>query len=187
MLQFLSSLFSRLTSALKSIPSISDTLDMPSSQPVLSPESSSNQNSTLRAKLTEQLRRDEGEVLHAYEDHLGYLTIGIGRLIDRRKGGGISQEESAYLFGNDLNRILADVKQRIPWFDRLDEARQGVLVNMAFQMGVEGLLGFKNTLSMIERGDYDAAADGMLNSLWARQTPARARRLAIQMRTGQWQ
>ena len=134
-----------------------------------------------------QLRRDEGEVLYAYPDSEGYLTIGIGRLLDKRKGGGISAEESAYLFSNDFNSKLGELRRRLPWFDKLDVARQGVLLNMAFQMGVDGLLGFKNTLAMIERGDYKAAAAGMLDSLWARQTPERAQRLSIQMETGQWQ
>lgn len=127
-------------------------------------------------------------MLHAYQDHLGYWTIGIGRLIDKRKGGGISQAEAAMLLANDIARVMADVRRRLPWFDRLDPARQGVLLNMAFQMGVDGLMGFRNTLAMIERGDYDGAATGMLNSLWGReQTPARAARLAVQMRTGVWQ
>ncbi len=133
-----------------------------------------------------QLRRDEGEVLHAYTDTEGYLTIGIGRLIDKRKGGGISGEEAAYLFSNDFKSKLAEVRRRIPWFDSLDVARQGVLLNMAFQMGVEGLLGFKNTLAMVEKGNYEAAANGMLSSLWARQTPNRAKRLSDQMRDGKW-
>lgn len=134
-----------------------------------------------------QLRRDEGEVLHAYQDHLGYWTIGIGRLIDKRKGGGISAEESSLLFRNDLGRVMEALQTRLPWFSRLDSARKGVLINMAFQMGVDGLLGFRNTLAMVEAGDYAGAADGMLQSLWAReQTPARAKRLSEQMRDGQW-
>lgn len=143
-------------------------------------------SSSLRQEIERQLRRDEGEVLHEYKDSLGYSTIGIGRLIDKRKGGGISAAESAYLFGNDLDAKTKEVRRRLPWLDRLDEARKGVLINMAFQMGVDGLLGFKNTLAMIERGDYAAAADGMLNSLWAKQTPARAKRLSDQMRDGKW-
>lgn len=141
----------------------------------------------MREQLTAQLRRDEGEILSAYQDHLGFWTIGIGRLIDKRKGGGITKAEAAYLLGNDIDRTTAEVQSRLPWFSRLDEARQGVLLNMAFQMGVDGLLGFKNTLAMIERGAYEDAATGMLNSLWARQTPERAARLAQQMRTGVWQ
>lgn len=137
--------------------------------------------------LTRQLRRDEGEVLHAYQDHLGFWTIGIGRLIDQRKGGGLTKDEAAYLLGNDIAKFTTALRLRLPWFDKLDEARQGVLANMVFQMGIEGLLGFKNTLGMIERGDYEGAADAMLASKWAQQTPARAGRLAEQMRTGVWQ
>ncbi|CAM4077799.1 Lysozyme [Bordetella tumbae] len=142
---------------------------------------------TLQDQLTTQLRRDEGEVLHAYQDHLGYWTLGIGRLIDKRKGGGITPDEAAYLLANDIKRVSVEVSKRLPWFEALDEARKGVLLNMAFQMGVDGLLGFKNTLAMVARHDYAKAADGMLNSLWARQTPARAQRLSKQMRTGEWQ
>lgn len=142
---------------------------------------------SLIENLTNQLRRDEGEVLHAYQDHLGFWTIGIGRLIDKRKGGGLTKDEAAYLLGNDIARFTNALRTRLPWFDRIDEARQGVLANMAFQMGVEGLLGFRNTLSMIERGEYDAAANAMLQSKWSQQTPQRAARLAQQMRTGEWQ
>lgn len=134
-----------------------------------------------------QLRRDEGEVLHAYADHLGYLTIGVGRLIDKRKGGGITADESAMLLANDVARVKMQLRSRLPWFDGIDEARQGVLLNMAFQMGVDGLLGFRNTLAMVERGEYSDAAVNMLASKWATQTPERAQRLAKQMRTGDWQ
>ena len=139
------------------------------------------------SNIEDQLREDEGEILTAYKDHLGFLTIGIGRLIDARKGGGISKEESSFLFQNDLKRKRAEVRKALPWFDNLNEARQGVLLNMAFQMGTEGLLGFKTTLALIERGDYDAAARNMLNTLWARQTQNRAKRLSAQMATGEWQ
>lgn len=108
--------------------------------------------------LTDQLIRDEGVVLHAYPDSLGYLTIGIGRLIDKRKGGGISLAEARFLLDNDIVRVSNEVRRALPWSEKLDEERFGVLLNMAFQMGIAGLLGFKNTLAMIERGDYKAAA-----------------------------
>ena len=138
-------------------------------------------------RITKQLRIDEGEVLHAYQDHLGYWTIGVGRLIDKRKGGGITEDESAYLLRNDILTRMVALDKRIPWFKKLDTARQGVLLNMAFQLGVGGLLNFKNTLAKVEAGDYEGAAANMLKSKWASQTPARAKRMAEQMRTGQWQ
>lgn len=141
----------------------------------------------MRENIIRSLRGEEGEVLHEYKDHLGYSTIGIGRLIDKRKGGGITKDEAAYLLGNDVDKVVDQLNKRIPWWTQLDDSRKGVLVNMAFQMGTDGLLGFKNTLAMIQRGDYNNAANGMMNSLWARQTPARAKRMAEQMRTGKWQ
>lgn len=141
----------------------------------------------MKGNLIRSLRGEECEVLTEYKDHLGYSTIGVGRLIDKRKGGGITKEESAYLLNNDIDKIVEQLDKRISWWETLDEARRGVLVNMAFQMGVDGLLGFKNTLNMIQSGRYSDAAKGMLNSLWAKQTPARAKRMSEQMRTGVWQ
>ena len=141
----------------------------------------------MKTELIKQLRRDEDEILHAYHDHLGYLTIGVGRLIDKRKGGGITPEESAYLLSNDIDKREAELLRRAPWMASLDPVRFGALLNMAFQMGVDGLLGFTRTLALIEAGQYDLAAHNMLQSLWAKQTPARAKRIAEQVRTGQWQ
>ena len=141
----------------------------------------------MKAELIKQLRRDEGEVLTAYQDHLSYWTIGVGRLIDKRKGGGITPEESDYLLNNDIDKRQAELLRLAPWMSRLDPARFGVMLNMAFQMGVAGLLGFNNTLAMVRAGQYGAAADALLESLWAKQTPARAKRLSDQMRTGAWQ
>lgn len=136
--------------------------------------------------LRDLLERDEGRVRHAYKDHLGYDTIGVGRLIDQRKGGGLSDEEIDFLLDNDIKKKTAEVRAALPWFDRLDEVRQAVLVSMAFQMGTAGLLKFKNTLAAVERGDYAAASAGMRNSLWATQTPLRVTRLADMMEEGKW-
>lgn len=137
-----------------------------------------------KKQLTKELRRDEGVVPFAYQDHLGYWTIGVGRLIDKRKGGGLSDAEIDFLLSNDIDRFEKQVIDALPWYSRLDDVRQRVLVNMAFNLGIAGLLGFKNTLAMIERGDYVGAAKGMLNSKWATQVGERAKRLATMMETG---
>lgn len=135
----------------------------------------------------EQLIRDEGIVPHAYQDHLGYWTIGVGRLIDKRKGGGLTDDEIKYLLNNDINKRKAQLFILIPWIRDLSEARLGVLLNMSFQMGVEGLMKFKTTLKLVKEGKYEEASKQMLSSLWARQTPERAKRLAKQMATDEWQ
>lgn len=140
---------------------------------------------TLRDKSLVQLRRDEGEVLHVYKDHLGFDTLGIGILVDKRKGG-ISSEESAMLFNHRFQGKYDEVQRRLPWFATLSEARQGVLLNMAYQMGVQGLLGFPKFLKMVEQGEYLKASKEMLDSKWADQTPERAKRLSKQMETDTW-
>lgn len=142
----------------------------------------------MRSELTRQLRGDEGVKATVYKDHLGYDTIGVGRLVDPRKpGSGLRSHEIDFLLQNDINERIDQLMRRLPWFQDLDDVRKGVLLNMSFQLGVEGLLGFKNTLAMVERGDYLKASEGMLQSLWARQTPERAKRMAVQMKTGEWQ
>lgn len=134
-----------------------------------------------------QLKRDEGEKLYAYQDTLGYWTVGIGILIDQRKGGGLRPEESEFIFRNRLKLLDEELARVLPWISKLDPARRGVLLNMAYQMGVIGLLGFKTTLALVEAGKYQEAAAQMLQSKWAKQTPARAQRLSNQMATGEWQ
>jgi len=137
--------------------------------------------------LKEQLKRDEGSVRYAYEDTLGFLTIGVGRLIDDRRGGGLSPSEIDYLLDNDISEKTKQVLEALPWAKELSETRRAVLINMAFQMGINGLLQFKRALGSIEDGQYGEAAMEMLDSTWAKQTPARAARLAKQMETGEWQ
>src|SRR3990167_8097402 len=130
------------------------------------------------------LEREEGRVRHAYQDHLGFWTIGVGRMIDKRKGGGLSEDEIDYLLNSDIKKFYDGLTAALPWFRALDATRQRALVNMAFQLGVAGLLKFKTTLAMIEMENYAAAADNALKSLWAKQTPARARRVTEMLRTG---
>lgn len=131
---------------------------------------------------------DEGVRAQVYKDSLGLWTIGIGRLVDPAiPGSGLRQDEIQYLFNNDLDDRIESLFTKLPWMHDLNEARQGVLLNMSFQMGVSGLLKFKNTLELIRTDKYVEAATAMLQSLWAKQTPKRAARLAKQMLTGEWQ
>ena len=136
--------------------------------------------------LKQQLIRDEGVVRHAYEDSLGFTTIGVGRLIDARRGGGLRDSEIDFLLNNDIAEKTAQVLAALPWAFKLSKPRQAVLINMAFQMGIGGLFKFKRMLGSVEDGQYGEAAAEMLDSTWAKQTPERAHRLATQMETGEW-
>jgi lysozyme len=136
-----------------------------------------------RDALKKQLVVDEGLRLHAYQDSLGYWTIGVGRNIDRR-GPGLTNEEAIYLLDNDISRVCTELDTALPWWKSITPARQTVLANMCFNMGLNTLLQFKNTLGAMERGEWEAAAYGMESSKWYKQVGARAARLVDIMRKG---
>ena len=134
----------------------------------------------ITSQLIRELKSDEGFMPHEYKDSLGYSTIGYGRLIDKRKGGGITEDEADYLLSNDVAKSWDAVKKAIPWIIDQPETVQRALANMSFQMGIQGLLGFKNSLEFIKSGQYDKAQSNLRASKWYTQTPKRAERV-IQM------
>ncbi len=132
-------------------------------------------------KMVDELIRDEGMRLHPYTDSVGAETIGVGRNL---RDVGITMEEAYHLLHNDLDRVTVDLDQHLPWWRNLDEVRQRVLANMCFNLGIEKLLGFHHTLSLIETHRYSEAATEMSMSKWHQQVGARAERLEEMMRNG---
>lgn len=125
--------------------------------------------------LRDRIIRHEGVSLVPYKDTLGKLTIGVGRCLDTQ---GISQDEAQYLLDNDIENVVAKVNSSLPWVQSLDDRRRDVLYEMAFQLGINGLLGFKNTLAAINANNWSSASVAMLNSAWHKQTPKRCEELA---------
>lgn len=146
-----------------------------------------------RVKLIDELIRDECRggkpELKMYPDSKGIPTIGIGHNL---RDKGISNAVAFLIAHEDIDEVEAALTDHLPWWTKLDEVRQRVLVNMAFNMGVGPapenptgkLLTFVHTLALIETGDYDAAADHMVQSAWFKQVGVRAVRLVEAMRTG---
>lgn len=135
-----------------------------------------------RTAMIAQLRLHEGERLFPYKCTAGRLTIGVGRNLDDR---GITAEESAYLLGNDIDDYWERLETELPWILDLDPVRQRVLLDMAFNLGIGGLLGFRMTLAAIRGKEYERAAAMMLQSRWATQVGERAKRLSRMMFTGE--
>jgi lysozyme len=79
-----------------------------------------------------------------------------------------------------------ELTERLPYFSSLSAPRQAVLIDMAFNLGVGGLMKFTNTLAAVEAGDFAKAAERMMQSKWATQVKRRAFRLAKMMETGEW-
>lgn len=130
-----------------------------------------------------QLRRDEAVRHFPYTDTVGKLTIGVGRNLT---DVGLRDTEIDFLLRNDISEKATQLSSRFPWFSSIDEARRGVLLNMAFNLGLGGLLGFPKFLAAVSRSEWEVAAMEMLDSAWASQVGARAQRLAQQIRSGQW-
>lgn len=141
----------------------------------------------------QELIHDEGQRLKVYDDAtglpigpgtvvIGHATIGIGRALDVN---GISPQEAWQMFRRDVmgNQRKLGI---MPWFLTIHPIRQGVIINLAFNMGVRGVLAFKRMIAALEAGDYDLAAAELLDSKWATQVQASRRdRLVNQLRTGQ--
>jgi len=135
-------------------------------------------------KLKQLLIKHEGEVNHAYTDSEGYVTIGVGRLIDDRRGGKISHDEAMYLLDNDIKKIIGQCDRAFDWFDDLDEVRKIVVLNMVFNLGINGFKKFKKTIAYIEHWEYEAAAIEMMDSAWSIQVGKRANELSEMMING---
>lgn len=137
--------------------------------------------------LRAMLERDEGREHSAYPDSRGFWTIGIGhKSADVHKGLTWTDAQIDAAFDLDVTRAVEGCKHSFPWFGKLNDARQAVLVGMCFQMGLAGLLKFHDTLHAISLGSYGMAAEMMKRSLWARQTPLRCLRMAEQLASGDW-
>ncbi|MCG7536512.1 glycoside hydrolase family protein [Pseudoalteromonas sp. OOF1S-7] len=131
----------------------------------------------------EQVKKHEGFRRFPYYCTAGKLTIGYGRNLEQN---GIAEEEAEQLLAQDVANAQAGVRRRID-IVHCNEARQAVLTNMAFNLGIQGLMGFNKMLEAVQCGDFERAALEMLDSRWARQVPERAQELAQQMLSGQWQ
>lgn len=145
-----------------------------------------NVNDTL---LIHELRRDEGVRYEPYLDTVKVWTIGVGHNMQARPLPKtwtipLSDDQVDFLLAQDLVSVFDDLDRKLPWWRDLSYARQRVCANMCFNLGINGLLTFKNTLAAIHSGRYQDAANGMLASKWATQVGDRAKRLAAMMVKG---
>jgi lysozyme len=133
--------------------------------------------------MEERIERHEGREGYPYPDSKGVMTIGIGRNL---RDNPLTNEEIDYLFAHDLERVVAqynslDLKYR----NSLNEIRREVIIEMIFQLGFAGTKGFVQMFKAIAAGNWEWAADEMLDSKWYKKdTPKRALELSELMRHG---
>lgn len=144
----------------------------------------------------EMLKRHEGFRATCYHCTAGKLTVGFGynldanplhltqNIVDDIIKNGMTEDYAENLLKMMVSEINKTLQVKIEGFQKLDEARRWVLINMCYNMGLNGLLGFKNTLEFIRKGNYESAAYNMMKSKWAAQVKGRASELAKIMRDG---
>ena len=144
-----------------------------------------------RSKLVEELIKDEGYKYEIYLDHLGYPTFGVGHLVletdeeyGQPVGTPVSEERILECLNNDIDIVCKELDQNMSWWSEMDDTRQRVLANMAFNLGLPRLGKFKKFLAAVQEQDWEKAAVEMMDSKWATQVGNRAVRLKEKMLNG---
>lgn len=141
--------------------------------------------------LEDQIIFEEGEKLHMYKCTRGFNTIGVGHNCDaspyfhgQKIPNTITKEQSREILADDLQKTVSQLHAAWPQIGLLQGARHDAVIQMAFQLGVNRLLGFKMMLKALNAQEWAKASKEALDSDWAKQTPARAKRVAHQILTG---
>lgn len=137
-----------------------------------------------RSRLSKQLEIDEGRRRRLYKDSVGKLTIGVGRNIEDR---GLRDDEIDLMLSNDIDEAIGIARALVPTFDKLDDVRQEVVVNMSLNLGMTRLGGFKQFIGALLRFDFQRATTEMMDSKWYEQVGDRGKRLAYAMREGKFE
>ncbi len=135
----------------------------------------------LADELIEEIKREEGFMPVVYMDSKGKKTIGYGTLLE----DGISQAEAEMLLRHRLGLMAGELERSSVGvvFAGLKPGAKRAVLNMAYNMGVPSLLGFRKMWAALANGDYARAAEEALDSDYARELPARAGRVAESMRS----
>lgn len=137
--------------------------------------------------LKDLLIKHEGIRLCKYKCPAGYWTIGVGRnletkglsveegrFIGTQQPNCITMSQAMYLLDNDIRDFTDDLTDELDWFAAAHPIVKIVLVDMAVNLGVGGLMKFTNTLLLLKNKQYLMASKEMLNSNWAKQVKGRA-------------
>lgn len=165
--------------------------------------------------ILDQLARDEGCVLHTYPDKKSVPTLGVGHnvlahglpagalpvppsfyndaypaewlIANRQYLATITREIAMSTLTEDLIQSDRRLYHLLPWIENLPLVRREAIRNMSFNMGPDGVFGFKHALEALASGDWKLAAKHLADSLWYHQVEERAVRLCKQIETGEWQ
>ena len=122
-------------------------------------------------EIKDMLIKHEGLVCNLYKCSEDKLTIGVGRNLE---ANGISEDEAHYLLDNDIKRVIESLDKSFKMWRCMPKRARMVCIDMTFQMGITGFLGFRKTIALMQMGMWLEASEEVLDSKYARQTPNRA-------------
>ena len=128
--------------------------------------------------LIDDIKRHEGYSATVYKDHLGKETIGVGFLVSTLE---LDEDVCDIILQRLLTKKELQVNNRFGWYDGLPQEAKDIVINMVYQLGLSGFSKFKKTIHYISEHQWTAASIEMLDSLWAKQTPNRAKELSERM------
>lgn len=132
-------------------------------------------------KLKASLQDEEGLRLLPYEDTTGHITVGYGHNLS---ANGISETIADWLLHDDIVEA-SRIEQEWPPFSKLDDVRQRAVCELAFNLGIGGVLQFRKMLHALAIQDWKNAAAELLNSQAAAQLPSRYHRLSVMLESGE--
>ena len=125
--------------------------------------------------LTESIKKHEGYVGIVYKDSLGIDTIGYGFAI---KDLELDEDICEIILERKLKELETRVNLKFKWFMYMPQEIKDVIMEMCYQLGVGGVSKFKKTIAYLQNKQWEEASVEMLDSLWAKQTPNRAKELS---------
>lgn len=135
--------------------------------------------------LLSDLKKEEGFRSYLYDDSngkplsrgsviVGNPTIGYGWSVSTEP---VTEELAEYILSYQVQDAYSELLKAAPWVSEQPQEIQQALTDMAFNLGVVGLLKFNIFLSLIKSGSYSEAADDLKGTLWASQVKSRATRI----------
>ena len=128
--------------------------------------------------LIKKIKEHEGYRSTVYQCTEGFDTIGYGFAIKDLK---LSEEICDIILAEKLAKLQFDISNKFEWFDDSPNLVKDVVTNMCYQLGLSGFSKFKKTIYYLETEQYEEASIECLDSLWAKQTPNRAKELSEQL------
>jgi len=130
--------------------------------------------------LLNQIKKHEGFRSSVYQCTEGYDTIGYGFAV---KDLEITEDIAEQILIQKIAELESKISKKFEWYHTSPQEAKEVVINMCYQLGLSGFSKFKKTIYLLETEQYEEASVEMLDSLWAKQTPRRAKELSEVIRS----